>query len=164
MGLVICANVLNLLPRSSGIVLAFYKPLVRLWEQPSNSFMNNIGLLPFAVLSNTSNKYNTLQAVAAQIDCIADQKTRSDIAASAAILAGLVLEEEVIMSLLRRDIMRESVVYPSIKQEGKEETTREIAIRMLKKEVSVELVVEFTGLTPDAVQQLQTALSENQEE
>jgi hypothetical protein len=35
---------------------------------------------------------------------------------------------------------------------------------MLEKGVSVELVVEFTGLNLDVVQQLQTALSENQEE
>ncbi|MBW4507915.1 MAG: hypothetical protein KME64_15570 [Scytonematopsis contorta HA4267-MV1] len=134
--------------------------------------MNNPGLLPFAVLSNTSSKNNQLQSVASLIDSIADRRTQSNVMASAAILAGLVLEEEVIQRLLRRDIMRESVIYQSImvegrqegRQEGKEETAREIAVNLLKEGLSLELVVKATGLTIDVVQQLQTAQSENQKE
>ncbi len=126
--------------------------------------MNNPGLLPFAVLSNTSSKENQLQSVAAQIDSIADKRTQNNVIASTAILAGLVLDEEVIQRLLRRDVMRESVIYQSILREGKQETVREIAINMLKNEVSVELVVKCTGLTLDAVQELQKELAQNQEE
>lgn len=134
---------------------------IRLWEQPSNLFMNNPGLLPFAVLSDTNNKSNQLQLVAAQIDRITERRIQSNITASAAILAGLVLEEEVIQRLLRRDMMRESVIYQSIKREGREETARTIAVNMLREGVSVELVAKFTGLTVDVIQKLQTESPEN---
>lgn len=68
--------------------------VIRLWEQPTEIFLQTPGLLPFAVLSNTSNKTNTLQKVAAQIDNISDKRTQSNLAASTFILAGLVLGEE----------------------------------------------------------------------
>lgn len=62
--------------------------------------------------------------------------------------------------------MRESVIYQSILEEGREEgleqATQKIAANMLSKGVSVESVMEFTGLTLEQVQQLQTQQSENQ--
>jgi predicted transposase/invertase (TIGR01784 family) len=59
--------------------------VIRLWEQSSHLFMNNPGLLPFAVLSDASNKDDILQLVAAQIDSITDRRTQSNVTASAAI-------------------------------------------------------------------------------
>lgn len=35
--------------------------VIRLWEQPKEIFLQTSGLLPFAVLSNTNSKTNTLQ-------------------------------------------------------------------------------------------------------
>lgn len=58
--------------------------------------------------------------------------------------------------------MRESVIYQSILEEGLEQAARKIAANMLSKGVSVESVMEFTGLTLEQVQQLQTQQSENQ--
>ena len=136
--------------------------VIRLWEQPTEIFLQTPGLLPFAVLSNTSNKTNTLQKVAAQIDNISDKRTQSNLAASTFILAGLVLEEEEIKRLLRRDIMRESVTYQSIKDEGSQETTQKIAVKMLQEGLSPEMVAKVTGLTLDVVQQLQITEAENQ--
>lgn len=148
--------------------------VIRLWEQPTDLFMSNPGLLPFAVLSDTSSQDRTLQAVAAQIDNITDRRTQNNITASAAILAGLTLKEDVIQRILRRDIMRESVIYQSIKEEGREEgreegleeglekAARKIAANMLAKGISLESVVELTGLTLEQVQQIQTQQSENQ--
>lgn len=136
--------------------------VIRLWEQPTEIFLQTPGLLPFAVLSNTSNKTNTLQKVAAQIDNISDKRTQSNLAASTFILAGLVLEEEEIKRLLRRDIMRESVTYQSIKDEGSQETTQKIAVKMLQEGLSAEMVAKVTGLTLDVVQQLQITEAENQ--
>ncbi|RUT05012.1 hypothetical protein DSM106972_038330 [Dulcicalothrix desertica PCC 7102] len=125
-------------------------------------------MLPFAVLSNTSTKDSTLQAVAAQIDNITDRRTQNNVTASAAILAGLTLNEDVIQRILRRDIMRESVIYQSIleegleegREQGREQATRKIAANMLSKGVSVESVMEFTGLTLEQVQELQKQQSE----
>jgi predicted transposase YdaD len=52
--------------------------------------------------------------------------------------------------------MRESVIYQSILNEGREETALKIAANMLFKGVPVESVIEFTGLTLEQLLQIQT--------
>ncbi|MEH2291725.1 hypothetical protein [Nostoc sp.] len=124
------------------------------------NILQTSGLLPFAVLSNTDSKTNTLQEVATLIDNITDKRTQNNLAACAFILAGLVLEEEVIQRLLQRDIMRESVTYQSLLAEGRDQGIRRVAINMLKEGMSIEVVAKVTGLTVEQVQQLQTAEAE----
>jgi predicted transposase YdaD len=58
--------------------------------------------------------------------------------------------------------MRESVTYQSIKDEGSQETTQKIAVKMLQEGFSPEMVAKVTGLTLDVVQQLQITEAENQ--
>ncbi|WP_422394281.1 Rpn family recombination-promoting nuclease/putative transposase [Nostoc flagelliforme] len=128
--------------------------VIRLWEQPSEIFLATPGLLPFAVLSATESKVATLQLSAAAVDKIADRRTQSNIAAASAILAGLVLEQEVIGGLFRKDIMRESVIYQSIRTEGIEEGVRLVAVNLLKEKMPIEMVVKVTGLTIEQVQSL----------
>jgi len=61
------------------------------------------------------------------------------LAAATAILAGLVLSKEIIGSLLREEIMRESVIYQDIREsgkaqgreEGREEGRREEAVSLI---------------------------------
>lgn len=105
--------------------------IIRLWEQPSDIFLNTPGLLPFATLSQTKDKTRTLQQVAEAIEQINDQRTQSNIAASTAVLAGLVLNKELIKRLLRSDAMRESVIYQDIQQEK----ALSIVIRQLRRKV-----------------------------
>ncbi|AFY59308.1 Rpn family recombination-promoting nuclease/putative transposase [Synechococcus sp. PCC 6312] len=99
--------------------------VIRLWEQPTPTFLGRIGLLPLAVLSQTANPQQVLQSVSETLGAIADQRTQSNITASTAILAGLLLEETVIQNILRREIMKESSVYQVWRQEfiqeGREE-------------------------------------------
>ncbi|WP_234711201.1 hypothetical protein [Nostoc punctiforme] len=141
--------------------------VIRLWEQPPEVFLTAPGLLPFAVLSATENKVATLQQSSAAVDKIADRRTQSNIAAASAILAGLVLEQEVIRRLFRKDIMRESVIYQQIKTEGEEEGSdkkaRKIAINLLAEGISVDVIARSTGLSIEVVQQLQQGEFENQE-
>ncbi|MES1025707.1 Rpn family recombination-promoting nuclease/putative transposase [Gloeocapsa sp. BRSZ] len=137
--------------------------VIRLWEQPTEIFLQTPGLLPFATLSNTNDKTKALQQVATQIEQIAERRIQSNIAASAALLAGLVLKEEVIQRLLRQDIMRESVIYQSIiaeglekgREEGQQEKARQIAINMLKEGMPTEVVAKLTGLAIEVVEQLE---------
>ena len=144
--------------------------VIRLWEQPPSDFLSTPGLLPFAVLSATENKVATLQLSAAAVDKIADRRTQSNIAAASAILAGLVLEKDVIERLFRRDIMRESVIYQQIKTEGKEEgreegsqqKAHEIAQNLITEGMTLEAIARITGLSVEVVQQLQQGESENQ--
>jgi predicted transposase YdaD len=49
--------------------------VIRLWEQPKEIFFQLPGLLPFAVLSNTDNRYEFLKQVAIELDKI---KARRD--------------------------------------------------------------------------------------
>ncbi|WP_228059183.1 hypothetical protein [Nostoc sp. LEGE 06077] len=133
--------------------------VIRLWEQPPEIFLRTPGLLPFAVLSATENKASTLQQVAAAVDKIDERRTQSNISAAAAILAGLVLDQEVIGRLFRRDIMSESVIYQMIQNEaeeqGRNKKAREIAANMLVEGMSIDLITRLTGLPPEVVQQLQ---------
>ncbi|MBD2327779.1 Rpn family recombination-promoting nuclease/putative transposase [Alkalinema sp. FACHB-956] len=94
--------------------------ILRLWEHPPDRFLNTPGLLPFAVLSQTSDPIATLRQVAQKIDQLPDRRQQSNLTGTAYILAGLVLNQDITSRILRRDIMRESVTYQEILQEGRQ--------------------------------------------
>jgi predicted transposase/invertase (TIGR01784 family) len=141
--------------------------VIRLWEQPTEIFQQYQGLLPFAALSQTDNPEETLRHVAQQIEQITDKQVQSNVAASTAIISGIALNKEIIQRLLRSEIMKESVIYQEIllegeakglakgKAEGKAETARQIAINMMRSNISGDLVAQFTGLSLKEVQKLQ---------
>ncbi|NER24542.1 MAG: Rpn family recombination-promoting nuclease/putative transposase [Symploca sp. SIO1C2] len=112
--------------------------VIRLWEQPTGAFLGSPGLLPFAALSKTSDRFQTLQQTAQLIDNIANQRVQSNVAASTAIIAGLVLERDLINRLLRRDIMRESVIYQEMEQEILQKVNQEVR-QEFRQEVRQEL-------------------------
>jgi predicted transposase/invertase (TIGR01784 family) len=145
--------------------------VIRLWEQPTEIFQQYQGLLPFATLSKTCDRVETLRQVAKQIENIADKQLQSSVAASTAIISGIALDREIIQRLLRSDIMKESVIYQDILSEGMAEglaegeargkakgeatATNQIALNMLRSNVTSDLVAQFTGLTLKQVQKLQ---------
>jgi predicted transposase/invertase (TIGR01784 family) len=116
---------------------------VRLWEQPPEDFLQYPGLLPYAVLSQTPNRIGMLHQVAQAIKGIADRNRQSNLAAATAILAGLVLDREVVHKLLRRELMRESVIYQELKEEAREEVREEVRreVREEIKQSEVNLVL-----------------------
>jgi predicted transposase/invertase (TIGR01784 family) len=95
--------------------------VIRLWEQPASIFLESQGLYPFAILAQTDEPESILRTVAARIEEIGPGRVQADLAASASILAGLVLNRDLVKQILRRDIMRESVIYQDILAEGKTE-------------------------------------------
>jgi predicted transposase/invertase (TIGR01784 family) len=109
--------------------------VIRLWEQPTEIFLQASGLLPFAVLSQTQNREQVLQAVAQQVEAVNDSRQRSNLAAISGILAGLILSNETIRRFLRQDIMRESVFYQDIFQQGElrgeQREARSLVLRQL---------------------------------
>jgi predicted transposase/invertase (TIGR01784 family) len=137
--------------------------VIRLWEQPTEIFQKYLGLLPFATLSQTDSPAETLRQVARKIENITDKQVQSNVAASTAIISGIALSKEIIKRLLRSEIMKESVIYQEILLEGKAEGLAEgktkerekIAMNMISSNISVDLVAQFTGLTPKQVQKLQ---------
>ena len=78
--------------------------------------LQSSGLLPFAVLSQTQNPVKVLEQVARRIEAIDNPREQSDLSATTAILAGLVLDKMIIRQLLREDIMKESIIYQDIQE------------------------------------------------
>jgi predicted transposase/invertase (TIGR01784 family) len=100
--------------------------VIRLWEQPTELFFQRPGLLPYAVLSQTTDCANVLREVVRTIDTLPDPRQQANVAAAAGILAGLVLDKQVIGRLLRREFMRESVIYQELREEARQEVRQEI--------------------------------------
>lgn len=133
--------------------------VIRLWEQPTDRFMSIPGLLPFAVLSQTNDPTMVLTQVAKAVEAISDRQLQRNIAAASGILAGLVLKKDVIKKIFRSEIMRESVIYQEILEEGeakgKAETTRKLALNLLRIGMSLEQISQVTELSLEQVQVLQ---------
>jgi predicted transposase/invertase (TIGR01784 family) len=100
--------------------------VVRLWEQPTELFLQRPGLLPYAALSQTIDRATVLRRVAAAIDTLPNRRQQSNLAAASSVLAGLVLNKQVIQRLLRRDLMRESVIYQEWREEARQELRQEV--------------------------------------
>jgi len=75
--------------------------VIRLWEQPTTTFQQSLGLLPLAVLTKTDDPAATLQTVVKLIDNIKDRKVKSNVTAATAIISGLALDKQVIQRLLK---------------------------------------------------------------
>jgi predicted transposase YdaD len=149
--------------------------VIRLWEQPASLFLQYPGLIPFAALGQSADAEETLRQAAQIIDQIADPQAQANLMAASGVLAGLKLDQDVIYRVLRRDIMQESTVYRSIleeglaegkasglaegKAEGKAERQREIAMNLLSRGVSIDIIAPSTGLSVEEVQRLQQQVS-----
>jgi predicted transposase/invertase (TIGR01784 family) len=143
--------------------------VIRLWEQPLEVFMTAPGLLPYAVLSQATNKEEVLRQVVTQIQAVGDPRQENNLIAATGILAGLQLSQAVINRLIRSEVMRESVIYTQIYQEGevsgeqrgrKEEATA-LVIRLLTRklgDIAPPLISQINNLPIEAVESLGEAL------
>lgn len=129
---------------------------VVLWKQPTSVFLQYAGLLPFAVLSQTSDRVEILQQVAQEIVKLPDQRVQNNVAASAFILAGLVLEKNIVQQVLQRELMQESVTYQALVEEGRAEGIQSVAANLLREGIAIEIVARVTGISAEVVQQLAT--------
>ncbi|MCA2562978.1 DUF4351 domain-containing protein, partial [Microcystis sp. M40BS1] len=131
--------------------------VILLWEQPTQTFLEATGLLPLAVLTQTPDTAQTLRQIANRIEAIPDQRIQSKVAASTGILAGLLLNKELINQVLRRDIMQQSVIYQEWReeflQEGRQEGESALVLRQLSRRLG--------EVTPEQRSQIQS-LSINQ--
>ncbi|PSB04644.1 Rpn family recombination-promoting nuclease/putative transposase [Merismopedia glauca] len=143
--------------------------VIRLWEEPLKVFLNTPGLLPYAVLSQATNKEEVLQQVVNEIARIPDLREQSNLAAATSILAGLQLTEETIRRLMGSPVMRESTMYQSILREGRAEGRTEgrtvegqiLVLKLLTRKfgsLSPELQVRVTALSIDRLEALGEAL------
>ncbi len=129
--------------------------VIRLWEQATADFFKFPGLLPLAVLGRTEDRTQTLQEVSLLIDKLKDRKEQSNIAAATSILAGLVLNKEVIKQVLREEIMQESVIYQDIKEQGVQQGQANLILRQLKRRLGKFESGDETRITRLSVEQLE---------
>ena len=129
--------------------------------------------LSLVVLFKTNDAAKTLRAVVQEINNISNPKLRIDLSGATAIIAGLVLDKQVILELIPMETIRESEFYQEIFLEGqaisltREKTkglvegevkvTNQIALNMLHSGISIDLIAQFTGLTLEQVQNLEIA-------
>lgn len=135
--------------------------VLRLWEQPTQLFLESTGLLPLAVLTNTPDQAQTLRQVAERIDGVSDLRVQSNVAASTGILAGLTLKKDFINQVLRKDIMQQSVIYQAWKEEFLKEGEYSLVLRQLTRcigNISPELRSQIQALSLDQLNALGEAL------
>ncbi|MGB3189001.1 MAG: DUF4351 domain-containing protein, partial [Limnoraphis sp.] len=92
--------------------------VIRMWEQNPAIFLNDRALLPLAPLAQTNSPERLLTQVAAEVAKIEAIEQRRNVLAAVQIIAGLRYDKTLIQQLLREDIMRESVIYQDILQQG----------------------------------------------
>jgi predicted transposase/invertase (TIGR01784 family) len=138
----------------SGLYAQYH--VVRIWEVPAAELMAYEGLLPFVALSQTEDASASLRSAVEAISQMADESQQHEAMAATYVLAGLKLDKAIISSIIRRDVMQESVTYQAIVQEGEDKKGRAIALNLLREGLSIKLVARTTGLSIEAIQQLQT--------
>ncbi len=99
--------------------------VVRMWEQSPAVFLEDPALIPLAVLAESENPEQLLTQVSQRVDMIESPGQRQEVAACSQLLAGLRFKKELIQGLFREKIMRESVIYQDILQEGRQEGRQE---------------------------------------
>jgi hypothetical protein len=135
--------------------------VIRLWEQSSEVFLKKGGLLPLAILTKGEERIIRLREVTKKLDTIENQGVRANLMAATAVFAGLVMEPEMIRTILRSDIMKESAFYQEILQEGRQkgrlEGEREgklkVGQQLLELGMSLAQVAQVTGLSEQELQQ-----------
>jgi predicted transposase/invertase (TIGR01784 family) len=99
--------------------------VVKLWEQDLAIFLNNPALLPLASLAATASSEELLERTAAEVSKIESESLRREISGYAQLMAGLRFDKKLIYQVFREDMMRESVIYQDILQQGEQKGRQE---------------------------------------
>ncbi|MDF0556054.1 hypothetical protein [Kamptonema sp. UHCC 0994] len=119
--------------------------IIRMWQQDPEPLLHNPALLPLAALCQTDTPERLLSKVGEELAKIEPSAERGQIAACSEILAGLRFEKSLIKQLFREDIMRESVIYQDIIQQGVEKGQKQA----LKTSIFDALEVRFNSVPPE---------------
>ena len=135
--------------------------VIRMWEQDSALFLDNLALLPLAPLTRTNSPQGLLSQIANNLAKIADRETKQDIAAYTEILAGLRFAKDFIRQLLSEDIMQESVIYQDILQKGEQKGEVKFCLMLLNQrfgEIDSEILERVKILPVEQLENLGAAL------
>ncbi|MBA3923152.1 MAG: hypothetical protein H0X31_16255 [Nostocaceae cyanobacterium] len=114
-----------------------------------------------AALSQVNDRAQVLRQVAAQVDNLTNRTVQSNITATEAILAALVLDRTLIKRILRRDLMQESAIYQDILSEGEQAKAQRIALNLLREGMTIEAIARVTELSVEQIHQLQIAQTQS---
>ncbi|MCY7392586.1 MAG: Rpn family recombination-promoting nuclease/putative transposase, partial [Leptolyngbyaceae cyanobacterium CAN_BIN12] len=98
--------------------------VLRLWEQEPEIFLNDSALLPLATLAATTDSEALLRDTAQRVNQL-ELDRRQEVSTYTQILAGLKFEKALIQKIFREGMMRESVIYQDILEEGREKGREE---------------------------------------
>jgi len=122
--------------------------VIRMWEENPAPLLANTGLLPLATLARSDSPQALLTQVAQQVANIEETGQRQDVSACTEILAGLRFDKNLITQLFREEIMRESVIYQDILEQGQRRGEVAVILRQLTRRIG--------SLTPEIQAQIQT--------
>ncbi|MBW4553625.1 MAG: Rpn family recombination-promoting nuclease/putative transposase [Aphanocapsa sp. GSE-SYN-MK-11-07L] len=109
--------------------------VLRLWEQDPTPLLADPALLPLAALAQADSGAQILERVAAEVAKIEEASLRNEMSNCTQILAGLRYPKSLIQQLFREGIMRESVIYQDILQEGRQEGRQEGEMRVILRQL-----------------------------
>jgi predicted transposase/invertase (TIGR01784 family) len=139
--------------------------VVRMWEQDPELLLQDTALLPLAVLCAAEDTTQLLGRVAEEVGKIEEPEQQQVISNCTQLLAGLRFSKDLIRQLFSGGIMRESVIYQEILEEGREEGKREEALaftmRLLTCKLGTlepELEAQIRELTTQDLEELGEAL------
>jgi predicted transposase/invertase (TIGR01784 family) len=147
--------------------------VIRLWEIPVEELMQYPGLLPFAALGQTDDPERALRSAVREMKRVRNRDQQHEVLGAAYLLSGLVLDTSTIGKIIRRDVMRESVTYQAVLEEGREEGRGEglekgreegdrargqqAALSLLRAGIPIDLIIEASGLSIAEITQLKQA-------
>ncbi|BAB74323.1 Rpn family recombination-promoting nuclease/putative transposase [Anabaena sp. FACHB-709] len=120
--------------------------VIRIWEENPEPFLQDSALLPLAPLTATNQPQLLLEQIVQRVDQL-ETTQRQEISAYTQILAGLKFKKDLIKRLFREGMMRESVIYQEIleegeqrgeqrgRQEGRQEGERSLVLRLLTRKL-----------------------------
>jgi predicted transposase YdaD len=143
--------------------------VVRMWEQDPELLLQDTALLPLAVLCAAEDTTQLLGRVAEEVGKIEEPEQQQVISNCTQLLAGLRFSKDLIRQLFSGGIMRESVIYQEILEEGREEGREEgkreealaFTIRLLTRKFGTlepELEAQIRELTTQDLEELGEAL------
>ncbi|WP_448571214.1 Rpn family recombination-promoting nuclease/putative transposase [Trichothermofontia sp.] len=151
--------------------------VLRLWEQDPQPLLADPALLPFASLVSMPEPEQWLVQIAQRVRQLESEQERQQISAYVQLLAGLKFNKRFIHQIFREGIMRESVIYQEIfqqgelkgrqegelkgRQEGRQEGERTLTLRLVNRRLgplSPRLTQRLTELSIVQLESLAEAL------
>ncbi len=125
-----------------------------MWEEPTEFFLNDPILLPFATLTQTQSSDRLLSQVQHQVEQLPELDQRRQVSSYVQLMAGLKYDKEVVRRLFSEGIMRESVIYQEIFQAGEAQGEARGEARGERRMVVRVLSRQFGNLSPSLISQL----------